>query len=241
MSEREPIVAFTLARYPQRASITALAHLGLDRWPLSQTPGLSFWRLLGVGRGRVFDPHPDWQRYALLTVWRSEEALRRFEEQSPVMRRIHARAEECWTAHMRPVRWHGAWGGRDPFAGIEPAPPPEPGPWIVLTRATIRPTKVRAFLDAVPAVAEQLALQPALINSVGVGEAPLFYQATFSLWRTLPAVIFFAYGGPAAHIEVIRRTRQERWYREELFARLRPQASFGTWDGVDPLAGDLDK
>jgi hypothetical protein len=44
----------------------------------------------------------------------------------------------------------------------------------------------------------------------------------------------FAYGS-AAHIEAIRRTRQEQWYSEELFARLRPVASVGTWDGVNPL------
>ena len=54
----DPIVSFTLARYPShypQASIRALAHLGFDRWPLAHTPGLSFWRLLGVGRGRI-DP-----------------------------------------------------------------------------------------------------------------------------------------------------------------------------------------
>lgn len=232
--ESEPVVAFSLAHYPQQNSLTALAHLGLDRWPLSRTPGLRFWRLLGVGQGQVFDPHADLQRYALFTVWDSLEQLRRFEVHSSVMHRIHRQADESWTVHMLPVRWHGKWGGRDPFSGVIPAPAPETGPWIILTRATIQPTKLPAFLNAVPAVAEQLLQQDELITSVGVGEAPLFFQATLSIWRTLPAVTAFAYG-PSSHVEVVRRTRSEQWYREELFARLRPVASFGTWGGVNPL------
>ena len=232
--EHEPIVAFTLARYSQGHSMATLVHLGLDRLPLQLAPGLAFWRLLGVGRGRVFDPHADLQRSAFFTVWNSYTDLKRFESQSRMMKSIQRRAEEVWTVHMRPVRWHGKWGGRDPFATMTPVSAAETGPWIILTRATIYPTKVRAFLSAVPSVAEQLLQQADLINSVGVGEAPLLYQATLSLWRTLPAVTSFAYSRDR-HADVVRRTRQEGWYREELFARFRPVASSGTWDGVDPL------
>lgn len=234
LPEHEPIVAFTLARYPRHAGMTELAHLALDRWPLSRTGGLRFWRLLGVGQGRSFDPHADLQRYALFTVWNSSTALQTFESDSVVMRRMLRRAEEVWTVHMRPVRWHGKWGKSDPFVGMAPVPPPEPGPWIILTRATIRPTSWRAFLNAVPAVSEHLLQQPELLNSVGIGEAPFLYQATLSLWRSLPAITSFAYEA-APHVAVIRRTRQEKWYSEELFARFRPIASTGTWDGIDPL------
>ena len=234
LSEQEPVVAFTLARYPKPAGIFELAHLGLDRWPLNRAPGLRFWRLLGVGKGRVFDPRADLQRYALFTVWDAYASLKNFERHAGVIQRIERRAQEAWTVYMRPVRWHGRWGGSDPFAAWKPVPVPEGGPWIVLTRATLRLTKLRAFLDAVPTVAEQLLQQPALLNSVGIGEAPLLYQATLSVWRSLPAATTFAYDA-GTHLGVIRRTRSEQWYREELFARLLPLQSRGTWDGVDPL------
>ncbi len=236
IDENEPIVSFTLAHYPKRGSIAALSHLGLDRLPLALTSGLRFWRLLGVGKGRAFDPHADLQRFALFTVWDTYTALKRFETRSAIMRRINQRADEVWTVHMRPIRWHGKWGGRDPFVGMIPVEPPEPGPWVILTRATLNFTKRRPFLDAVPAVAEQLLQQPNYINSVGVGESPFLHQATLSLWRTLPSVTSFAYGPTTKHIDVIRRTRSEQWYREELFARFRPLETMGTWDGVDPLA-----
>ena len=110
LPEHEPVVAFTLARYPKRASIIELAHLGLDRWPLSRTTGLRFWRLLGVGQGRSFNPRADLQRYAMLTVWNSLAALKEFETNCALMRRMRQRAEEVWTVHMRPVRWRGKWG-----------------------------------------------------------------------------------------------------------------------------------
>lgn len=232
--ENSPVVAFTLAHYPKRASLNALAHLGLDRWPLMRTPGLYFWRLLGVGRGHAFDPHADFQRSALFTVWHSLSALKQFEDTSTVMRHMRLRADELWTVHMLPVRWHGWWGGRNPFAHFTPASAPDPGPWVILTRATIYPNKVRAFLRAVPTVAEYLLQQPERLCSIGVGEAPLLYQATISIWRTQPAITSFAYAS-APHADVIRRTRRENWYKEELFARFRPITSYGTWDGHNPL------
>jgi hypothetical protein len=227
------IAALTLARYPPRAVFGALARMGRDRPLLRRTHGLRFWKLLGSARGPAFGPW-DARRYGLFGVWETAAALDAFEAHSPIAAITRRTADEVWTVRLAPLRWHGAWGGVAPFAGATPASSSS-GPLAILTRASIRPQRWRAFLRAARPVSARLASQPGLIVSIGLGEAPLLFQATFSLWAGWPDIQNFAYRG-ADHAAVIARTRAERWYSEELFARFRPIASYGTWDGVDPLA-----
>ena len=83
---------------------------------------------------------------------------------------------------------------------------------------------------------DELHRSPGLIDVVGVGEAPVGRLATFSLWESLEAARTFAYSMPE-HLDVVRRTRDEDWYGEEMFARFEPYGSTGTWNHRDPLAG----
>jgi len=227
------IAALTLARYPARAIYSALLRMGRERPRLRRTPGLRFWRLLGSARGPAFGPW-DPRRYGLFTVWDSAAALDAFESRSPIHAAYRRAAAEVWTVRLAPIRWHGAWSGVDPFAGADAAASAAGEPCAILTRATIRPRHLHAFRRAAGPVSAQLAGRPGLIASIGLGETPLRAQATFSLWSDLRATHAFAYTG-AEHVEAMRRTREQGWYSEELFARFRPIASNGTWDGVNPL------
>ncbi|WP_344919549.1 spheroidene monooxygenase [Streptosporangium oxazolinicum] len=214
-----------------------MRYMAFDRPVLRSTPGLVFWRLLGSGRGASTSMGADLRRWALLAVWRDERALDRFLGDSPVVERWRSEARESWQVRLVPVASRGRWDGVDPFGplpsdtpGIDPG-----GPVAVLTRASIRPSRLVAFYRSVPGVDRLLAEQDGCLASVGVGEWPLARQGTFSLWRDAAAMRAFAHRG-RAHRRVIGRTRAENWYSEELFARFSPYASEGTWDGADPLA-----
>jgi hypothetical protein len=83
-------------------------------------------------------------------------------------------------------------------------------------------------------VTSDLAGCDGLLAAVGMGEAPLGWQGTLSVWRDVPALREFAYGS-AAHQAVIERTARTGWYAEELFARFGVVRSSGTVNGTDPL------
>ncbi|MEV5409986.1 spheroidene monooxygenase [Thermopolyspora sp. NPDC052614] len=225
------MASFHLVRY---GDLGGMRHMAFDRPLLRGTEGLRFWRLLGTGRGTSMSLGADLRRWALFAVWRGEGDLDAFLRRSPIAARWRAEAVEFWQVRLMPLASKGRWGGADPFAGVAFPETPPGGPLAVLTRASIRATRMVAFYRAVPEVDRVLREQEGRLASVGVGEWPLARQATFSLWRDAEAANAFAYR-TAAHGRVIRLVRDHGWYREELFARFAPYASEGTWDARDPL------
>ncbi|MBJ7471117.1 MAG: hypothetical protein JHD16_07435 [Solirubrobacteraceae bacterium] len=221
-------------RYPAGAPAReGFSRMGLDRPVLQRTPGLRFWRLLGTGDGGKMTVSADFRRWALLAFWRSDEDLDAFLASSEIPRRWDDLGAERYDLRLATARAHGSWG-RAHF-NVDRAAPLIPGaPVAILTHAAIRPQRLARFWEAVPRPALDLAAHPEHLASLGIGDVPIFRQATFSLWRSLAGAQDFAYRR-AAHREVIDRTRTEDWYSSELFARFQPLSSSGTWDGRDPL------
>jgi heme-degrading monooxygenase HmoA len=66
--------------------------------------------------------------------------------------------------------------------------------------------------------------------AIGAGEKPFIQQCTVSVWKNEKIINQFAYR-QSGHKEVVRRTRERRWYSEELFARFEVIGSEGKFNG----------
>ena len=199
---------------------------------LRKVNGLSFYRLMGSGKGRGFNPLPDWSIYCLLQVWESEDAANTFFLSSDLVKRYKNHTSELFTLYMKNISAGGTWVGKNPF---EKAAELDPNlPIAIITRATIKLNWLLKFWKYVPTSEEGLDGNEGLIYTKGVGEVPIIQMATFSLWKNFDAVKQFAYKSKQ-HQEAIKKTRQFEWYSEELFSRFQPYKSTGTWEGRDLL------
>lgn len=226
-------VSLTIVRYPRYFIPIAILSMALLRFPLWFTTGITFWKLLGCGRNGSFDIQPDLTQWGLLAVWKKEEDFNKFQQHSFLQKWWKIFTKEQGSVLCRTYESHGKWDGKEPFQDsfIDKN---YQGKIAVLTRASIRLSKLKHFWGNVPKVAERLQQANGFITSVGIGEMPLFRQATFSIWENLDDVKQFAYR-QRAHAEVIKQTRKENWYSEELFARFIPIRMEGTLAGKPVL------
>jgi hypothetical protein len=209
----------------------AVVRMGLDRRHLRRTAGLRFAKLLGTGDGRTFTLRDaDLLHWGLLATWSSVASAEAFES-GPVARGWGRVAHERLRVDLRPLASRGEWAGRRPFGA--PTPTAYDGAVAGVTRARITPRKMASFWRAVPPVSADLAQCTGLRLAVGIGEAPIGLQGTFSLWSSGEALTEFAHRREP-HTDVVARTATEGWYAEELFARFAVLSVDGTFRGRTP-------
>ena len=204
--------------------------MGSQRRAVRSLPGLQFAKLMGTGSGETFTMRDaDPTHWALLTTWVDEDHARAFEE-SGVFDTWNAASDERLGITMRPLVTRGKWSGRDPFA--VPDTKADPGPIAAITRARIKVSMWPKFWSSVPPVSLDLRSDPGVLFTLGIGEAPVGLQGTFSIWRDAKAISDFAYRRPA-HAEVVRKTHDLDWYAEEMFTRFQVDSVRGSYNGQD--------
>ncbi|MDJ1493239.1 spheroidene monooxygenase [Cytophagaceae bacterium DM2B3-1] len=233
----QSVTVLSIFQFPANKSWWALGQMGKSAL-LSPTPkGLRFGKMLGSGRGG-FSMVPDFTRYALLTVWNTIQDATQFFH-SDLSKEYSIHASETYHLVLLPTNTHGYWNHINPFAETYNTTD-NTLPVVVLTRATIYWYRLPEFWQNVPRVQAVIHSAPGMLFSIGVGELPLIQQATISIWENSDAIKNFAYK-KTFHKEVVHKTRTRNWYKEELFARFIPVATYGTYQGKDILESYFKK
>ena len=194
----------------------AFASMALHALRTRMSTGISFAKLLGTGSGETFTPSDaNLYRWGMVVVI-SKDQLSAF-DQSSIIRGWRRRSTSEFRAVMTPISSHGLWAKKNPFDFTTPLVNPD-AKIAAITRARIKWSKNFIFWKSVPPVVTDLHQSPGFIAAIGIGEAPIGLQGTFSLWESASALRDFAYKG-AAHQKAIQQTKDIDWYAEELFAR----------------------
>ena len=89
---------------------------------------------------------------------------------------------------------------------------------VVITRAKIRFSKLIQFWLSVPKASKAILKSKGVLFYKGIGELPFIHQATLSIWENQFDINQFAYS-KKNHSDIIKKTRSNNWYREDMFTR----------------------
>jgi hypothetical protein len=232
-SETDQIVLISFFQFPGNEGIWAMKQMGLRPRKLNDIHGISFHKMLGTGGGYGYGFIPDFNTYALLTVWDELKNADDFESGSETMFDFRQHTEEIFSVFMSPVMSRGQWSGINPFRSSSEI---EKGDRMaVITRATLKPHFIVPFWRKVKGVSNSQIGSRGLLFSKGVGERPWIMQATYTIWENQESMKSFAYDRSGKHAEAIAMTRKKEGFREELYARFKVIETRGSWKGNDPV------
>ena len=209
--------------------LSALKDMGLRSLQKEGTPPV-FSRHLGSGAGSGFSLWPDWSTYGYFAVWPDQQLANRHLEGNHFQLPWASYAAESLGVLLKCTQVHGEWDGIQPLAAAASG---KEGQIAVLTRARVRFSRLHRFWKHVPEASRAIEQAEGCVFTKGVGEWPLAMQATLSIWQSAKAMEKFAYQN-SGHREIVAKTRREKWYSEDMFARFEIEDISGSYLGVCP-------
>ena len=200
--------------------------IAFGRWFADPAPGLRFMKTLGSGVDGGFGLTPSPSHQGMFCVFDSVDEANQFVEKAPLIAAYRQRCDELFMATLRPASVRGSWDSVSLTAGEALAPEAMVA---TLTRASIRPAAATAFWRYAPDAQKDLMTADGCDLAVGLGEAPVFRQATFSLWKNTAAMD--AYARTGAHMKAIRAAWNHEFFSESMFVRFAPIHMQGQWKG----------
>ena len=223
-------VRLDITRVKSRHVLIAFSLMARQRLSMHKLPGLTFYKLMGTGSGKTFTVRDaDLNHWCVLSVWKTQEDSLAYLTSKPARQWRKIALTEA-NIELEPLSAKGTWAKKSPFGN--PVPEKWDGLTAALTRASIKPRWWREFWRSVPPVSADLNSTSGLITSLGIGEAPIGLQGTFSIWETNESITAFS-SKQKPHAAVIARTHETGWYSEELFARFKVTKLSGTFAGLD--------
>jgi spheroidene monooxygenase len=221
-------------------------------------PGLRFTKIMGSGHGGGFGLRPSATHQGLVFVLDDQTSAQAFCS-SAELQAFVARAREHWLGMLAVTSIRGQWDqqswGVTPEERLSAVPAAlqaqfdanpsararanananvnalaVPGlPVAVLTRASIRPAKAMSFWRYAPPAQADLGQAAGCQLAMGLGEAPLVRQCTFSVWDDTASMVAYAHQG--AHRQAIAAANRHDFFSESMFARMRVLRMSGVWCG----------
>jgi spheroidene monooxygenase len=212
---------------------------------LKNQAGLQFAKVMGSGHDGGFSLRPSSTHQGLITLFDTLEHAQTF-----LAGRLVAQYQDYareWCASLMVVdssrgQWNQqAWGSTD-FAKVGLSELSQGARVATLTRASIRPVSAQMFWRFAPQAQADLYQSPGCILAMGLGEAPLVRQCTFSIWRNTQAMLDYSLNG--AHRAAIQAAYKHGFFSESMFVRMRVVSLTGIWRGIHyyeaPAAAALD-
>jgi spheroidene monooxygenase len=220
------VVLMVLVDIQSSAKISGILRLMFARLWLWSTPGLEFFKHMGSGRNGGFSFRPSGTHQALYCVFKDLTSAEKFYTSSKLMQWYRAHANEFFSVKLKTYSIKGQWSGFIPQITTDT---PTSGPIVSITRASIKPLNCLEFWSKEPAAENSLEKTAGCIIAAGIGEAPFFRQATFTIWESQAAMDQYARQG--AHQDAIRESMNGNYFSESMFSRYQPFDAFGSWKG----------